>query len=234
MFIFDPGFLIVSLICMAILGLASRNVQATFKRFSTVPIRRRMTGAQTARAILDMNGLYNVAVERVPGNLTDHYDPASKVLRLSQPVYDSMSVSAVGVAAHETGHALQDKDHYGPLKFRSGIVPLVNVTSNIGMWMIMIGLMVGFGGGTPLLGILGLILYSSGVFFALVTLPVEFNASSRALAVLTQNGIVTTEEFNGTKKVLNAAALTYVAAAFGAILQLLYLAMMILGNSRDE
>jgi Zn-dependent membrane protease YugP len=230
---FNMGLLIVSLIAMAIMGLASRNVQATFKRFSQVPIRRRMTGAQTARAILDMNGLQNIAVERVSGNLTDHYDPTGKVLRLSQPVYDSMSVSAVGVAAHEAGHALQDKDNYGPLRLRSGIVPLVGVSTNIGMWMIMIGLIMGFSGATSALGIVGLLLYSTGVIFALITLPVEFNASNRALAVLTQNGMVTTEEYNGTQKVLNAAALTYVAAAFGAILQLLYFAWLIFG-SRDE
>ncbi len=233
-FVPDFGFMIVSLIAMAIMGLASQNVQATFRRFSEVPIRRRMTGAQTARSILDMNGLHNVVVERVQGNLTDHYDPSNKVLRLSQPVYDSMSVSAVGVAAHEAGHAIQDKENYGPLRLRSGIVPLVNVTSTMGMWIIMAGLLLGgFSGGSFWLAFIGLALYSTGVFFALITLPVEFDASNRAMAVLSQNGIINQEEYGNTKKVLNAAAMTYIAAALGAIIQFLYLAMILLGN-RDE
>lgn len=234
MLLFQLGLIVVGLVVSGILSIAAQNVQATFKKFNTVPIRRRMTGAQTARTILDIHGLQNVAVERVRGELTDHYDPAKKVLRLSEPVHDNMSVSAVGVAAHEAGHALQDKENYGPLRFRSGIVPLVGISSQFGMGLIFFGLIIGLGSGNLWLAVLGLILYSAGVFFAIVTLPVEFDASNRAMAVLSENGIVTSEEYQSTKKVLNAAAWTYVAAAAGAIIQLLYIAFYIFANSRDE
>ncbi len=220
-------YFMLILVVMLMMGLASQNVQMTFKRFSKVPIRQRMSGAQAARYILDANGLQHVAVERVHGNLTDHYDPRSKVLRLSEPVYDSYSISAVGVAAHEAGHAIQDKDGYAPLKLRQGLIPLANFGSQIGLYVMVFGMMI-----APLFGWIGLGLYSMGVLAAFITLPVEFNASSRALAQLTSYGIVSSEEYTGTKKVLRAAALTYVAAALGAIMTLVYW-LMVLYNNRD-
>lgn len=231
--IFDPVYWILIIGIMAMMGLASKNVQSTFKKYSEVPIRVRMTGAQAARQILDRNGLQNIQVERVQGELTDHYDPQGKVLRLSQPVYDSASVSAVGVAAHEAGHALQDKSNYFPLRFRQGFYPLASIGSNLGMMLVFFGLI-----GTMILGqfgtliaLAGLGLYACAVFFTIITLPVEFNASSRAMQCLQSYGIVTSEEYSNTQKVLNAAAMTYVAAAVGAVLTLLYWAMLIMGQN---
>jgi Zn-dependent membrane protease YugP len=232
MLFFDPIFLFISLGLMALMGLASKNVQGTFQRYSEVPIRRRMTGAQAARHILDSNGLNDVAIERVSGNLTDHYDPSARVLRLSDPVHDQYSVSAVGVASHEAGHALQHKTGYAPLKIRQGLLPLAQL-SNFGVYMIMAGLLLGFGMQIPALKAVaevGVLLYAMGVLFAVVTLPVEFNASNRAMAQLNQYGLVSSEEHTSAKKVLNAAALTYVAAAVGALLQLAYLAMLVFGG----
>ncbi|MBN2326637.1 MAG: zinc metallopeptidase [Candidatus Omnitrophica bacterium] len=223
--IFDPVYMLLMVFIMLMLGLASKNVQATFTKFSKVPIRNRMTGAQAARYILDSNGLQNVAIERVSGSLTDHYDPRSKVLRLSEPVYDSMSISAVGVAAHEAGHAIQEKTGYAPLMLRQGVIPLASFGSQFGLFLVIIGFFVG-----AFLSWIGVALYGIAVLASVITLPVEFNASSRALAQLTQYGIVSSEEHTGTKKVLNAAALTYVAAALGAILTLLYYVMLLMGN----
>ncbi len=225
--IFDPVYMVLTVFIMLMLGLASKNVQATFTRYSQVPIRNRMTGAQAARYILDANGLRDVSIERVSGQLTDHYDPRSRVLRLSEPVYDSMSVSAVGVAAHEAGHAIQDKTGYAPLKLRQGVIPLASFGSQIGLFLVFLGFFVG-----AFLSWFGIALYAVAVLASIITLPVEFNASSRALAQLTQYGIVSSEEHTGTKKVLNAAALTYLAAALGAILTLLYYVMLLM-NSRE-
>lgn len=225
--IFDPVYMVLMVFIMLMLGLASKNVQSTFTRFSQVPIRNRMTGAQAARYILDANGLRDVAIERVSGQLTDHYDPRTRVLRLSEPVYDSMSVSAVGVAAHEAGHAIQHKTGYAPLKLRQGVIPLASFGSQIGLFLVILGFFVG-----AFLSWFGIALYAVAVLASIITLPVEFNASSRALAQLTQYGIVSSEEHSGTKKVLNAAAMTYLAAALGAILTLLYYVMLLM-NSRD-
>ncbi len=229
-FFYDPIYLILTLIIFGIMSLASKNVQRTFQKYSQVNNRRRMTGFQVARQILDQNGLRNVNIERVQGNLTDHYDPREKVLRLSQPVHDSPSVSAIGVAAHEAGHALQEKTGYAALKLRQHFYPLANFGSSFGWILIMIGLFMGFATQNFMLAWFGVALYGCGVLFTVITLPVEFNASSRAMAALTNNGIVTQDEYDNTRKVLNAAALTYVAAAVGAILQLLYIVMMLLGS----
>ncbi len=230
--IFSPEYMILAVFLMIVMGLASKNVQSTFKRYGKVPIRSRMTGAQAARYILDANGLQSVPVERVAGNLTDHYDSRSKVLRLSEPVYDNASISAVGVAAHEAGHALQDKSGYFALQMRQGLIPFANFGSNFGMILIFIGAIGMYI--LPPIGLLaaiaGLALYALGVLATIVTLPVEFNASSRALAQINQYGLVSTEEHAGARKVLNAAALTYVAAALGAILTLLYYVWIIFGN----
>lgn len=226
------GYWLLMILLMVMMALASRNVQATFRRYSKVPVR--MTGAQAARYILDQNGLQKVPVERVAGHLTDHYDPSNKVLRLSQPVYDHATVSAVGVAAHEAGHAIQDKTGYWPLVFRQGFYPLATFSSNIGMMLIFAGFFLNAGGGVSLIAILGLLLYAAGIVLTVVTLPVEFNASSRALNALTQYGMVSDVEYSGTKKVLNAAALTYVAAAVGAILTLLYYASLLFGGQSSD
>ncbi len=223
--IFDPVYMMLTVFIMLMMGMASRNVQATFTKFSQVPIRNRMSGAQAARYILDRNGLQNIAIERVSGALTDHYDPRSKVLRLSEPVYDSVSISAVGVAAHEAGHAIQDKNGYAPLKLRQGVIPLASFGSQIGLALVILGFFVG-----AFLSWLGVFLYGIAVLASIITLPVEFNASNRALAQLTQYGIVSSEEYTGTRKVLNAAAMTYLAAALGAIMTLLYYVMLLMGN----
>ncbi|MEW6237896.1 MAG: zinc metallopeptidase [Candidatus Omnitrophota bacterium] len=225
---------ILMIFIILIMAIASKNVQATFRRFSEVPIRRRITGAQAARYILDSNGLQNIPIERIAGALTDHYDSRSKILRLSEPVYNSASISAVGVAAHEAGHALQDKSGYFALQLRQGFYPIASVGSNLGMGLIFIGLFAAtlfqLGATGFTIALIGLVLYACAVLFTIITLPVEFNASRRALACLTEYGIVNEEENAGTRKVLNAAALTYVAAAVGSILTLLYYAMIIFGN----
>jgi len=201
---------------------ASYKVNRAFKHYSQIPASSHLTGAQTARLILDRNGLNNVAIERVSGHLADHYDPVSRTLRLSPEVFDSYSIAAQGIAAHETGHALQHKVGYMPLQFRSALVPIAGFGSRFAWIMIMIGIFMASTGAGMMIAKLGVLLFAASVLFTLVTLPVEFNASSRAKAALTQNGFVATQEMEGVNAVLNAAALTYVAGAVTAILQLLY------------
>jgi uncharacterized protein len=217
---------------MLLMALAAKNVQATFQRYSQVPVRSRMTGAQAARYILDQNGLQNVRVERVQGSLTDHYDPRDKTLRLSEPVHDAISLSAVGVAAHEAGHAIQDKTGYFALQLRQSFYPLASVGSNLGWILIFVGAIMASTMGQMgiLIALAGLVLYGCAVLFTVITLPVEFDASKRAMVCLSQYNIVNSEEYTNTKKVLNAAALTYVAAALAAVLTLLYYAWIIFGN----
>lgn len=221
MWFFDPIYLLFA-IPPLLLGLwAQFRVQSAFRQYSKVRTGNGMTGAQAARAILDANGLQNVAVERVGGMLSDHYDPSHKVLRLSESVYGTPSVAAVGVAAHEAGHALQDKLHYGPLRLRSAIVPAVNIGSWLGPIIFMIGLfMSGATGNT--IAIIGLLFFGMTAIFSLVTLPVEFDASKRAKQQLASVGLMGTQEIKGVDQVLDAAALTYVAAALQAILTMLY------------
>lgn len=189
-----------------------------------------MTGAETAQRILHATGLYDVRVERVEGTLSDHYDPRTKVVRLSEAVYDSASIASIGVAAHECGHAIQHSKAYAPLKIRNALVPVVNVSATISWPMIIIGLIMG---GSTFLIDLGIILFSTAVLFQLITLPVEYNASKRAVVQLASNGILYGDELKQTKKVLNAAALTYVAAAAATILQLLRLVILFGGRRRD-
>ncbi|MBI1387383.1 MAG: hypothetical protein GC154_02925 [bacterium] len=233
--IFDPMYMLITLAIMAMMGLASKGVQATFARYSQVPIRSGMNGARAARYILDANGLQDIRIERVAGELTDHYDPSSRVLRLSSVVYDQPSVASVGVAAHEAGHALQDKVGYLPLKLRQGFYPLAMTGSQLGMILIMAGIFLQFAMGQfgIMLGIAGVLFYAMSVLFTIITLPVEFDASRRAMVCLNQYGIVTSEEHAGTGRVLRAAALTYVAAAIGSILMLLYYASFFIGGRRD-
>lgn len=228
MYFFDSSYFIW-VIPPLLLGLwASSRVKSTFAKYSKVRSGRNITGAQAARALLDANGLQNVAVERVAGNLSDHYDPRSKTLRLSEAVFATPSIAAVGVAAHEAGHALQDQQNYAPLKLRGFMVPAVQLGSSVGPILFMIGLMLQFSA----VAWLGIIFFGAAAVFSLVTLPVELNASRRAKQQLVANGILTQEEVGGVDKVLDAAALTYVAAAIQAVATLLYY-IGFMGRSRD-
>ena len=227
---FDPTIFLV-LIGAVISMIASAKVQSTFNRYSSVRSMTGMTGAEAARRLLNSQGIHDVSVEQVAGNLTDHYDPRNKVLKLSQSVYGSTSVSAIGVAAHECGHAIQDNVGYVPLKLRGAFVPVANFGAMISWPMILIGL---FLGGSSMLIQIGIFLFSFSVLFQLITLPVEFNASSRAVRLLEETGILAGQEVDGTKKVLGAAALTYVAAAAASILQLLRLVILFGGRRRDD
>ncbi|MCB9882410.1 MAG: zinc metallopeptidase [Planctomycetes bacterium] len=215
---------------------ASALVKSTFAKYSQFTTRSGMTGADVARRILADNGIHDVRVERVPGHLSDHYDPTNKVLRLSEAVYDQRNMAAFGVAAHEVGHAIQHATGYAPLKFRSAWVPLANIGSNLGIWVVFLSLVMGAarGAGLPfIIGLVGLGLFACATVFTLITLPVEFDASKRAIVALENGGYTTTEEVEGARKVLNAAAMTYVAAAAASILQLLYWASLLLGNRDD-
>lgn len=207
---------------------AQISVDSTFNKFNKVANRRRMTGADAARLILQANGLHDVRIEQVAGNLTDHFDPRENVIRLSESVYGVASIAAVGVAAHEAGHAVQYAVGYGPIKLRSAIV---GVTQFASKWSILI-LMLGFLIQVEALAMVGFWLYAVVAFFQFVTVPVEFNASRRALAALSEGGALDNEELKGAKKVLSAAAMTYVAALASALVQLLRLWLMITGGSR--
>lgn len=218
MFYLDPRYFLFILPPMLLLMFAQRRVQSTFGKYSQIPNQRGMSGQQVARAILDANGLYDVPVEMIPGQLTDHYDPRKRALSLSAPVFNGRSVAALGIAAHETGHALQHKMGYVPLRVRTGLVPVASVGSNIGWIMILAGVMIHL----TSIAWLGIAFFAAGTLFALVTLPVEFNASSRALQMLTTMGIVDRTEYQQNRQVLNAAALTYVAGFLAAMMQLLY------------
>lgn len=214
---------------------AQSRVASTFNKYSRVANSKGMTGAEAAERILSIAGINDVRIERIAGNLTDHYDPAHKVLRLSDTVYGSSSIAAVGVAAHETGHAIQHDTGYFFLKLRSGLVPLTNISSKMSMPLIFAGILFGFSNGSAwgnTLVQVGIVLFSMAVVFAIVTLPVEINASVRAIAVLDDNGILSHDEIEPAKKVLKAAAMTYVAAAASAILSLVRL-LLIFGRRRD-
>jgi Zn-dependent membrane protease YugP len=196
---------------------AQFKVKSTFKKYSTKKAVSGVTGAQASRRLLDQSGLTDVTIEEIPGNLTDHYDPRSRVLRLSQGVARSDSLAALGVAAHETGHAIQDAKGYVPMKIRSAVVPVASFGSSLGPMIFFMGLI--FSSFRPLMTF-GIVLFTAAVIFQIVTLPVEFDASSRAMGLLQSNGLVVQSEAQGARKVLTAAALTYVAAALMAILSL--------------
>ncbi len=209
---------------------ASAKVNSTFNKYKRIRSTSGMTGAEAAERILHQNGIYDVGIEHIGGNLTDHYDPRSKMLRLSDATYSSTSVAAIGVAAHECGHAIQHKEEYGPLKLRTAIVPAANIGSRLGIPIILLGILLG---GNYLLVQIGIWVFSLAVLFQIVTLPVEFNASKRALAMVEQYGILGRNEVEHTRKVLSAAAMTYVAAAAASILQLLRL-VLLFGRRRDD
>lgn len=225
----DPWYILV-IIAFLFSMVAQTKVSSTFNKYSRVRNRAGFTGAQVAAQMLQNAGIYDVSVQRVAGNLTDHYDPRTKTLRLSQSVYDSTSVAALGVAAHETGHAIQHDVGYAPLALRSFFVPLANFGSRLAIPLIIIGFL--FSGGGSTLVTLGILFFSLSVAFTIITLPVEFNASSRAIRLLVDDGFLTSDEIGGAKKVLSAAAMTYVAAAFAAVAQLLRL-IAIFGRRDD-
>lgn len=226
---FDPTYILV-LIGVLISLWASARVKSTYSKYSRVRSMSGFTGAQVAEKILQVNGIYDVRVEHVSGELTDHYDPKNRVLRLSDVVYGSTSVAALGVAAHECGHAVQDDKNYFPLRFRNALVPVANFGTQAAWPIILIGLI--FTSSSFLIN-LGILLFSLGVLFQLVTLPVEFDASHRALRILGDMGILYGDEMRGTKKVLRAAAMTYVAAAAASILSLLRL-LILFGGRRNR
>lgn len=226
---FDPTYMLV-LIGVVLSLLASSRVKSTYAKYSRERSLTGMTGAQAAQRILSMAGIYDVTIQHVSGNLTDHYDPRNKTLNLSDSVYGNASVAAVGVAAHECGHAIQHDRGYVPLKLRSAIAPAASIGANISWPLILVGLLLG-GSGTLIQ--IGILMFSLAVAFQLVTLPVEFNASKRAMNLLEETGVLYSEELPKTRKVLNAAALTYVAAAASSILQLLRL-VLLFGNRRRD
>lgn len=215
---------------------AQSKVFSTFKKYSAVRCRSGMTGAEAARRILNSNGIYDVEIQPIGGSLTDNYDPSRKVLRLSQDVYGSTSLSAVGVAAHESGHAIQHSRNYVPLKLRSAMVPLTNLASRMAMPFILIGILFGAYWGSRVgytIVEIGIVFFAVSVLFSLITLPVEFNASRRAVKTLQETGVVAQDEVGAVRSVLSAAALTYVAAAATAIASLLRLILIFGGRRRD-
>ncbi|MDE7017026.1 MAG: zinc metallopeptidase [Lachnospiraceae bacterium] len=225
---FDPTYLLV-IIGAVLCIVAQLRVSSTFKKYSRVRSRSGMTGAQAAARILELSGIYDVRVEHIRGELTDHYDPSAKVLRLSDATYSSDSVAAIGVAAHECGHAVQHHKSYAPLKFRTALVPAANIGSKLGIPIILLGALLGM---NQMFIQIGIWVFALAVLFQIVTLPVEFNASGRALTMLGSYGLMGDEETRGCRKVLSAAALTYVAAAASSILQLLRLIILFGNNNR--
>lgn len=226
----DPTYILVLIGVILCIG-ASGRLNSTYNKYSKVRCMSGMTGAEAAARILSRSGIQNVRIEKVAGNLTDHYDPKNKVLRLSDSTYGSTSVAALGVAAHECGHAVQHQKEYAPLKLRGALVPAANIGSKLGIPMVFLGVLLGLS--TTLVQI-GIWIFALSVLFQVVTLPVEFNASSRALVMLQDYGITGGQETAYCKKVLTAAALTYVAGAASSLLQLLRLVLLFGGNRRRD
>lgn len=226
MFFLDPTYLCFMAPGFLLVMFASWYVNSTYSKWGRVPVRSKLTGAEAAQRLINRGGLAGVQIQRIGGKLSDNYDPRDKVLRLSQNVADSASVAAVAVAAHELGHAMQDADDYAPLRFRAALVPAVNIGSWLGWILIFAGLLLGLTN----LAWVGIAVFSGGAVFALATLPVELNASARAKRLLAETGIVMgDDEQGGVNRVLNAAALTYVAALAAALLQLLYFVSLVGG-----
>ena len=228
----DPTYILVvigAVICM----IASARVKGTFNKYSQLRSMSGMNGAQVAQRVLQAAGIYDVQVRHVSGSLTDHYDPRTKTVNLSDPVYNATSVAALGVAAHECGHAIQHAKSYAPLSIRSALVPIANFGSMLAWPVILIGLLFNTRSSGIIIDI-GILLFSAAVLFQLVTLPVEFDASRRALVMLRTQGILSDDELKYTRKVLKSAALTYVASAAAAILQLLRIILITNGRRRDD
>ena len=231
---FDFTYVLLVLPCMLLALWASANVNSTFKKYSGQFSSRGITGAEAARRVLSANGVTGVRIESVPGNLTDHYDPKSNVIRLSQNVFSSSSTAAIGVACHEAGHAVQYAKGYGPIKVRAAIIPITNIGSKLAMPLILLGLALSFLEGMSYTFVyLGIACFGLSLVFQLVTLPVEFNASRRAMVAIQQGDILTKEEQVGARKTLRAAAMTYVAATAVALAQLVRL-LLIFGRRRDD
>jgi Zn-dependent membrane protease YugP len=232
---FDPTYLLFMIPGIVFMLWAQSKVRGNYNKYGKVQNSARVTGAQAARAVLDSQGLYQVNVEQIPGELTDHYDPRARVLRLSQGVYGVPSIAAIGIAAHEAGHAIQHAKAYAPLQLRTAIVPVVNIGSNLGY----IVLLIGFIGQIYELALAGVILFALATVFALLTLPVEFDATRRAKEALVRIGLVDSgvaggEESKGVARVLDAAAWTYIAGFAASLLTLLYYVMLLMGMRRDE
>ena len=232
---FDWTYIVLVLPCILLSMWASSSVNSTFKKYSSHHSIRRITGAQAAQRVLSHNGVSGVRIERVSGNLTDHFDPRTNVIRLSDAVYDATSVAAIGVACHEAGHAVQYARHYAPIKVRAAIIPITNIGSKLAMPLILLGLVLNLSGGLSNgLVYLGIACFALSLVFQLVTLPVEFNASRRAMVAIADSGILTEEEQRGARKTLTAAAMTYVAATAVALSQLIRLIVLFGGRRRDD
>ena len=232
---FDWTYVVLVLPCILLSLWASSNVNSTFKKYSKQYSSRRLTGAEAAQRVLMANGVRGVRIERVSGNLTDHYDPRTNVIRLSDSVYSNTSTAAICVACHEAGHAVQYAENYGPIKIRAAIIPLTNFGSKIAMPLILAGILMTFlGSFSDTLVYLGIAAFGMSLVFQIVTLPVEFNASRRAMQAIESTNILTEEEQRGARKTLTAAALTYVAATAVALAQLLRLILLFGGRRRDD
>ena len=230
MFFLSPTYLMYMIPAFILMALTSWYVKSAYAKWSRVAAGSRFSGYEATRRLIASNGLQGIKIQGTPGEMTDHYDPRDKTVYLSNGVANSASVAALAIAAHELGHAQQDAEEYFPLKFRGVLVPLVNIGSNLGWILIMIGLFLQL----TQLAWLGILVFSGGALFALVTLPVEFDASARARRMLADSGIIQTDaEMRGVSNVLNAAALTYVAGLVTAVLQLLYYVSLVSGRSRD-
>lgn len=231
---FDLTYLVIVMPCIILSLIASARVNSTFQKYSRQISRRRLTGAQAAERVLIANGVRGVRIERVGGNLTDHYDPKANVIRLSDNVYDNPSTAAIGVACHEAGHAVQYAKSYAPIKLRAAIIPITNIGSKLAMPLILLGILFNFLGEASYTFVyLGIGCFSLSLIFQLVTLPVEFNASRRAVIAMESQELLTDDELKGAKKTLSAAAMTYVAATAVALAQLLRL-LLIFGRRRDD
>ena len=232
---FDMTYIVLVLPCILLSLWASANVKSTFNRYSRQFSQRRLTGAEAAQRVLLANGVRGVRIERISGQLTDHYDPKANVIRLSDGVYDSTSTAAIGVACHEAGHAVQYAESYAPIKLRAAVIPLTNFGSRIAMPLILLGILFSaFGSFSDTLVYLGIGCFGFSLVFQLITLPVEFNASRRAIQTIESAGLLTEEEQRGAKKTLKAAAMTYVAATAVALAQLLRLIAIFGGRRRRD
>ena len=232
---FDWTYLVIVLPCLLLSLWASARVNSTFKRYAKQISQRHITGAEAAQRVLSSNGIRNVRIERISGNLTDHFDPKSNVIRLSDSVYNSASTAAIGVACHEAGHAVQYAENYFPIKVRAAIIPITNIGSKLAMPLILLGVLFSaLGNVSYTLIYIGIACFSLSLVFQLITLPVEFNASRRALNAIDNSGLLTAEERRGAKKTLSAAAMTYVAAVAVAAAQLLRLILLYGGRRRND
>ena len=232
---FDWTYVVLVLPCVILAMWASANVNSTFQKYSKVHSVRHITGADAAQRVLSANGVSGVRIERVSGNLTDHYDPRTNVIRLSDAVHSSTSAAAIGVACHEAGHAVQYAQHYAPIKLRAAVIPITNIGSKLAMPLILIGLLFSFSGNVSYwLVYAGIACFGLSLVFQLITLPVEFNASRRAMHAIESANILTEDEQRGARKTLSAAALTYVAATAVALVQLLRLILLFGGRRRND